>query len=96
MSSIDLTPTLRYTKLLEEQDLERKDISLCQAVYDFYVVNAGACKMIFVWIIWVIILLTFSCMNVEWSFINGLYFAISSLSTVGLWAIPSDSPDWCE
>lgn len=31
---------------------------------------------------------------VGWSFIDGLYFATSTLSTGGLNGIPSDSPDW--
>ena len=29
----------------------------------------------------------------NWTFVEGLYFAVSSCSTGGLWAIPSDSPD---
>ena len=31
---------------------------------------------------------------IKWPFIDGLYFAISSMSTGGLWAIPADAPDW--
>ncbi len=29
-----------------------------------------------------------------WTFIEALYFAISSMSTGGLWAIPPNAPDW--
>lgn len=32
--------------------------------------------------------------NKEFNFINALYFAVSSLSTGGLYALPPNSPDW--
>ncbi len=35
----------------------------------------------------------YTCNRVGWVFVEGLYNAISSLSTGGLWAIPKESPD---
>jgi hypothetical protein len=50
--------------------------------------------MILIWLIWLAILIAFSMREVKWTFIDALYFAISSLSTGGLWAIPDDSENW--
>jgi hypothetical protein len=47
-----------------------------------------------VWLLWIICLVAFSCDRIHWDFSQAVYFAVASLSTGGLWAIPSDSPDW--
>ena len=56
--------------------------------------NDGALKVIATWFLWIVILIVFSLATVKWNFTEAMYFAVSSLSTGGLWAIPSDSPDW--
>lgn len=56
--------------------------------------NEGALKVIATWLLWIVILIVFSLSTVKWNFTEALYFAVASLSTGGLWAIPSDSPDW--
>ncbi len=56
--------------------------------------NEGPLKIVAVWVFWILCMIIFSLCTVKWNFGEALYFAVSSLSTGGLWAIPSDSPDW--
>lgn len=51
-------------------------------------------RSILIWILMLILMLGWSLACVKWDFIDALYFAVSSLSTAGAWAIPDDSPDW--
>ena len=51
-------------------------------------------KFIAIWPLWILTLMTFSLLTVKWDWTQAIYFAISSLSTGGLWPIPKDSPDW--
>ena len=55
--------------------------------------NMNRIKPILVWAIWIIWAIIWSCYYIDWSFTQGVYFAISSLSTGGLWAIPHDAAD---
>jgi len=40
------------------------------------------------------LLMVYSLIAIGWGWSDALYFAVSSLSTGGLWRIPDDSPDW--
>jgi hypothetical protein len=55
--------------------------------------SAGVRAMAF-WFVWVAAMCAFSCIAVGWNAIDGLYYAVSTLSTGGLWAVPQDSPDY--
>ena len=47
------------------------------------------------WLIWVGIMVAFSLFGMGWSFIQALYFAVSTLSTGGHWGLPEHgTPDW--
>ena len=48
----------------------------------------------FIWIMVILLGTAWSCEVVGWSFEEGLYFAISTCSTGGLWALPIDSSDF--
>lgn len=48
-------------------------------------------RSILVWILWLASMTAMGCFWNNWSFIDGFYFAVSSLSTGGLFAIPQDS-----
>ena len=56
--------------------------------------NDSSFKIIGIWLVWIICMVAFSTSTVKWDFSQALYFAVSSLSTGGLWAVPSDSPEW--
>lgn len=45
----------------------------------------------FFFLLWVIILATYTCNKIGWSWIQGVYCAVSSFSTGGLWPIPNNS-----
>lgn len=46
-----------------------------------------------VFILWIFMMQMWATFTIPgWDFINGLYFAVSSCSTGGLWSIPHDSP----
>ena len=47
------------------------------------------------WLIWVGIMVAYSLFGMGWSFIQALYFAISTLSTGGHWGLTEfGTPDW--
>jgi hypothetical protein len=57
-------------------------------------INSGSLNVIGVWFLWIFCMVAFSLSEIKWDFSQAVYFAVSSFSTGGLWAIPSDSPDW--
>jgi hypothetical protein len=44
--------------------------------------------------LWVLFGTAWSCFSVGWTFVDGLYFALSSLTAGGMKSLPDDSPDW--
>jgi hypothetical protein len=81
-----------YAKALEQEKF-RKATS-----YEKFIVylrmNDSSLKVVAVWLLWLLVMIIFSLAAINWDFTEALYFAVSSLSTGGLWAIPSNSPDW--
>lgn len=56
--------------------------------------NQEHLRAVGLWILWISMMITYSMIQVGWSFTEAQYFAISACSTGGHWAIPRDSPDW--
>lgn len=81
-----------YAEALEQQ--RYKTASYHERFFAYMKLHEAAFKVIGIWILWIAAMIAFSMSTVKWNFSQGLYFAVSSLSTGGLWAIPSDSPDW--
>lgn len=81
-----------YAKALTEQKFKSAS-SLEKCIY-WAKMNESALQIIAMWFVWIVAMITFSLCTVKWNFSEALYFAVSSLSTGGLWAIPSDSPEW--
>lgn len=48
----------------------------------------------FALVIWILVGTAWSCWTVGWTFVDGLYFALSSLTAGGMKSLPDDSPDW--
>lgn len=62
--------------------------------WDYIINHSDRILCIIIWLIYIIFGTGWSCGVVGWGFWEGLYFAVSSLSTGGLHGIPSYSPDW--
>lgn len=60
----------------------------------FFTVYGPRLKIHIIFLLWVFIGVLWSCLAIEWPVIEGVYFAVSSLTTGGLWPIPEDSPAW--
>jgi Trk-type K+ transport system membrane component len=83
-----------FNEALNQAEKRRANRTKLERFSAWIVRHDTAVKTIGLWVIWISAMILFSCLHVKWSFIDGLYFAVSSLSTGGLYAIPSDSPDW--
>ena len=63
--------------------------------YKWIKYNWEAVRSIALWVIFIVsATLAAWYLNDDFNFINALYFAVSSLSTGGLYALPANSPDW--
>ena len=51
-------------------------------------------RAISIWLVVIFIMILYSMIQIDWSFTQAWYFAISTCSTGGHWAIPNDSPTW--
>lgn len=71
-----------------------KTASLLRRIVLWRKMHAGSLRLVALWIVWIAAMVLFTMYTVQWRFTEALYFAVSSLSTGGLWPIPSDSPDW--
>lgn len=80
-----------YQKALNEQKIKEAKSSWERWIL-WIKININSFKIIGVWMLWIMMMTSWSCRYVGWTFAQGLYFSLSSLSTGGLWAIPSDSP----
>ena len=60
----------------------------------FFTVYGPRLKIHLIFLLWVVIGVLWSCLAAKWPVIQGFYFAVSSLTTGGLWPIPEGSPAW--
>mmetsp|Transcript_30508 Transcript_30508/g.65723 ORF Transcript_30508/g.65723 Transcript_30508/m.65723 type:complete len:333 (+) Transcript_30508:92-1090(+) len=81
-----------YAAALAEEKL--KTASKYQRMFAWYEVNCNVVHIIALWLVWIAVLVLFSMVTIKWNFTEALLFAVSSLSTGGLWKIPDDSPEW--
>lgn len=78
----------------EYENLMTKDTMWYVKVYAFCQFESEKLMSVVYWLVWVAIMVIYSCAEIGWAFDEGLYFAVSSCSTGGHWAIPSDSATW--
>lgn len=81
-----------YARALEQERF--KKATPYRKLVAYLKIHDSSLRIIGIWLLWILILIVFSLAAVQWNFSEALYFAVSSLSTGGLWAIPNDSPDW--
>ena len=60
----------------------------------FFTVHGPKLKIHGIFIFWVFVGVIWSCAAIKWPLVEGIYFAVSSLTTGGLWAIHEASPSW--
>lgn len=54
-------------------------------------VTLALCAILF---LWVVVGVIWSCLVLEWSVLDGLYFSLSSLSAGGMYSLPDDTPEY--
>jgi len=74
-----------------ENVIKSSNIIYCSFMKMMYFVKRN--HVHFLSLLWLTFGTVWSYYAVEWTFIDSLYFSISSLSTGGMWSIPDDSPD---
>lgn len=81
-----------YATALQERKLQSDD--LLRRIRAWLRLNRAPLQLLFLWIVIIIALVAFSAVQIGWDYSQAVYFAVSCLSTGGLWAIPPDSPAW--
>jgi hypothetical protein len=75
----------------KDQQLHPQNRSYIRIIISFLFENYPSYVSIIAWFLWIIVGVVWSLETIEWSFSEAVYFAVSSLSTGGLWPIPEDS-----
>ena len=86
-----------FTNLLQHEEYKQNiatDKPLCTRIMAWMKFNIETVRAISLWIVWILLMILYSMVQVGWSFREAQYFAISSCSTGGHWSIPNDSPSW--
>lgn len=83
-----------YTKALRSERLKLNPSNFMEYMISWLLNHENTVKAIAVWILWILSMVIFALVEIKWDFIQALYFAVSCLSTGGLYPIPSNSPDW--
>jgi hypothetical protein len=94
-SNLIITKSVWYgEKQLQEQlKIQREQDSLLELIYHYLQYLFSKFKVTLLLIVWLAIGAFWSCYTVKWPVIQGLYFAITSLSMGGIWSIPENSKD---
>lgn len=94
-SNLIITKRVWYgEKQLQEQlKRQRQQDSLPQLIYHYLQYIISRHKVTVLFLFWLALGVTWSCFTIKWPFIQGVYFAITSLSMGGIWPIPENSED---
>ena len=83
-----------YEKALYEESMNSADVPRYIKLWKVIKAKKDELRVIGTYIIYICIMTFWACKTFKgWLLIDGLYFAISSCSTGGLWAIPLDASD---
>ena len=83
-----------YEKALYESTMNDQSVPWYEKVWQYCLANKKKLQSIIVFVAWVCSMTFWACRTFDnWLIVDGLYFAVSSLSTGGLWAIPQDATD---
>ena len=94
-SNLIITKSVWYgEKQLQEQlKLQRLNDSTPQLMLHYIQYFISKYKVSVLFFVWLALGATWSCLTVRWPVIQGVYFAITSLSMGGIWSIPENSED---
>ena len=84
-----------YLEAMHLRDLEtrRCNQSAMDNFYDNIIYYAQMLKVAFFFLLFLFFGVAWSCWSIGWSFQSGLYFAITCMSTGGIWSLPDDATD---
>lgn len=85
-----------YEQLKIKQNIERSTRfkGWIGAIYVFVVMNSEKLFVIYVWGLFLFVGAFFTVCTIHWPWLDGFYYALTSMSTAGLEGIPRDSPDY--
>jgi hypothetical protein len=84
-----------YLEALQLRDLEEKRSNQTKVENLLDNINhyMNKVKPAFFFSLWLTFGVVWSCKTVDWSVMNGFYFAVTSMSTAGIWPLPQDATD---
>ncbi|CAB9502091.1 expressed unknown protein [Seminavis robusta] len=87
-----------FTRLEQQKKIEaairKRETKLLGNIRAWVYHCRRALRALSIWFVFVLSMVTYSTVAMRWPLRESLYFAISSLSTGGHWAIPREAPDW--
>jgi len=88
-----------FTNMIQQRELDdafsHPETPLLRKVHVLWVQYRPTIRAVSVWFIWIFIMAVYSARSIaEWSWLDAQYFAISSCSTGGHWALPQDATQW--
>lgn len=85
---------------IHESLIIRKNIAITSGlkgwrlkIYTWLVINHSNVIIIYLWLVYWVFAAIWSCADIGWSAVDGIYYAVSSMSTGGLYGVPADSAD---
>jgi len=87
-----------FTNMIQQREydyvFDHPETPMLRKVHVLWIQYKPVIRAIAVWFTWIFIMSVYSARSIEgWDWIDGMYYAISSCSTGGLWALPNDSPN---
>lgn len=78
---------------MRDLDTKRLNQTALDNFYDAVLFNCKKVKGFFYFLMFLSFGVLFSCLSSHWSFQQGLYYAVTCMSTGGLWGLPDDATD---
>ena len=94
-SNLIITKSVWYgeKQLQELWEKRRRSYSTLRLVYYYIVYFVYCYRVTLLFLVWLAVGATWSCHTIKWPVVQGIYFAITSLSMGGIWSIPENSAD---
>jgi len=74
---------------------KQQEGNVIQRLYSYIIFEWEKFQSLFIWFLWILVMTIFAlCPPIDFPLDQAVYFAVSSCSTGGHWAIPYDSDNW--